>query len=150
MNKLRYIFSESSQTVVTTIFLSLWGLTLTNLYLKIVNIIFSLLGWSPRTILRVNKVNMFKNFRRKLLKDNLKFEGTWWDGVVRVTWKIINWYHWIYNGNIEKAKLKIPITWACTVFPLYSFTVALVKTNIEKCDMQFVTATFASQYLWKK
>ena len=33
------------------------------------------------------------------------------------------------------------------MFPLANFTVALVGTNIEKCDMQFVTATFAPLYL---
>ena len=43
-----------------------------------------------------------------------------------------------------------PIPWEYTMFPLASFTVALVGTNIEKCDMQFVTATFASTYLWNK
>ena len=29
------------------------------------------------------------------------------------------------------------------MFPLASFTVTLVVTNIEQCDMEFVTATFA-------
>ena len=42
---------------------------------------------------------------------------------------------------------KIPITWACTMFPLDIFTVALVRTNIGKRDMKFVTATFAPIYL---
>ena len=37
---------------------------------------------------------------------------------------------------------KTSITWACPVFPLASFTVPLVGTNIEKCDIQFATATF--------
>ena len=37
----------------------------------------------------------------------------------------------------------IPIPWACLVFKLASFAVALVGTNIEKCDMQFVTEIFA-------
>ena len=41
----------------------------------------------------------------------------------------------------------IPIPLACPVFPLANFTVALVGTNIEKCDMQFVTATFTPPYL---
>ena len=42
-------------------------------------------------------------------------------------------------GNKHKI---IPITWECPVFPLSSFTTALVGTNIENCDMQFLTATF--------
>ena len=41
----------------------------------------------------------------------------------------------------------IPIPWACHMFPLSSFTVALVGTNIEKCDMKFVTVTFTPPYL---
>ena len=45
--------------------------------------------------------------------------------------------------HIGKRHKIIPIPWACLVFPLASFTVDLVGTNIEKCDMKFVTATFA-------
>ena len=41
----------------------------------------------------------------------------------------------------------IPIHWACRVFPLANFTVALVGTNIEKCDIQFLAATFDSPSL---
>ena len=33
------------------------------------------------------------------------------------------------------------------MFPLDSFTVALVVTNIEKCDIQFVTEKPAPPYL---
>ena len=73
-------------------------------YLNIVNIVLSLVGWSQRKTLRVNKVTMFKRFRRNLLKSNIKFEGTWCHGVGRVTWKIINWYHWIYNKTVRKMK----------------------------------------------
>ena len=40
-----------------------------------------------------------------------------------------------------------PIPWACPMFPLASFVVALVLKNILLCDMQFVTATFAPPYL---
>ena len=47
-------------------------------------------------------------------------------------------------GNQHKI---IPIPWACPVFKLASFTVALVGTNIEKCDMKFVTETFSPTYL---
>ena len=46
--------------------------------------------------------------------------------------------------NIHKI---ISIPWAFPVFPLDSFTVALVETNIEKCDMKFVTAEFTPPYL---
>ena len=41
----------------------------------------------------------------------------------------------------------IPIHCGCPVFPLASFTVALVGKNIEKCDIQFVAATFAPPFL---
>ena len=36
----------------------------------------------------------------------------------------------------------IPIHWACPMLKLSSFTVELAGINIEKCYMQFVTATF--------
>ena len=96
-------FFESAQTVGTKIFLSLLGLVLINLYLKMVKIFLSLVGWYPRKTLRVNKVTMFKRFRHNLLKSNIKSEVAWWDGVGRVTWTIINWSHWIYNGTVRKA-----------------------------------------------
>ena len=48
-------------------------------------------------------------------------------------------------GNQHKI---IPSSWACTVFPLSSFKVPLAGKNIEKCDMKFVTETFAPPYLW--
>ena len=78
-----------------------------NFYLKIV-FFSSLVGWYPRTTLRVNKITMFKMFRCDLLKTNIKFEVTWWDGIGRVTWKIINWYHWVYNVTVIKIKLNDP------------------------------------------
>ena len=49
--------------------------------------------------------------------------------------------------HLGKRHKMIPITWAYTVFPLDSFTVALVGTDIENCDMKCVTATFSTQYL---
>ena len=41
----------------------------------------------------------------------------------------------------------IPIPWAFPVLPLANFTVVLVGKNVENCDIQFVTATFAPIYL---
>ena len=35
-----------------------------------------------------------------------------------------------------------PIPWVFPVFPLANFTVAVVGTNIKKCDILFVIATF--------
>ena len=52
--------------------------------------------------------------------------------------------------KLLKRYKKIPTNWACTVFPLSSFTVVLIGTNLEKCDMQFATAAFAPQYLRDK
>ena len=49
--------------------------------------------------------------------------------------------------QLGKQHKIIPDPWACPVFPLSSFAVELVGTNIEKCDTQFVTATFAPPYL---
>ena len=43
--------------------------------------------------------------------------------------------------NLVKRHKIIPIPWVCPVFPLANFTVALVGTNIEKCDIQFVIET---------
>ena len=49
--------------------------------------------------------------------------------------------------QLGKQHKIIPINWVCPVFPLTILTVASVVTNIEKCDMQFVTETFAPPYL---
>ena len=48
--------------------------------------------------------------------------------------------------KLVKQHTIIPITWACPMFTLANLTVALVGTNIEKWDMQFVTETFAPPY----
>ena len=48
-------FFYRAQTVGTTIFLFLWGLTLPNLDLKIFQIVLGLVRWFPRTTLRVWK-----------------------------------------------------------------------------------------------
>ena len=77
--------------------------------LKIVEIILGLVGWSQRTTLRVKKVKMFKSFRRKRLKSNIKLEGTWWYGVCckgNLDNNILP--HWIYNGKFRKATLNNP------------------------------------------
>ena len=50
-------------------------------------------------------------------------------------------------GQLEKQHKTIPIPWACHVFPLVNFTLALVGMNIEKCDMQFLTHKLDPTYL---
>ena len=50
-------------------------------------------------------------------------------------------------GQLGKLPKTIPIPWACLVFPFANFILALVGTNIEKCDMQFVSLTFYPTYL---
>ena len=50
-------------------------------------------------------------------------------------------------GKLVRQHKIIPITRECAVFTLTIFTVALVGKNIEKYDMQFVTATFSPPYL---
>ena len=49
-------------------------------------------------------------------------------------------------GQLGNQHKTIPIPWARLVFPLASFTLWLVRTNIEKCDMQFVTETFSPPF----
>ena len=49
--------------------------------------------------------------------------------------------------QLGKRHTTILITWVRPVFSLSSFTVDLVGTNTEKCDMKFVTAAFAPIYL---
>ena len=50
-------------------------------------------------------------------------------------------------GQLLKHHKRIPNAWACTVFLLDNLKVDLVGMNIEKCDMQFLTETFAPPYL---
>ena len=50
-------------------------------------------------------------------------------------------------GWLGKEHKITPVTWEYPVFPLAIFTVTLVRKNIEKCDMKFVTETFAPKYL---
>ena len=71
---------------------------LDNFHLNIVQIVLILIGWSPKMNFRINKVTMIKRFIWNLLKVDIKYEGTWWEGVGTVTCTIINWPHWIYNG----------------------------------------------------
>ena len=49
--------------------------------------------------------------------------------------------------QLGKQHKIIPIPRACPVFPLENFKVALVGTNIENCDMQFLTLTLTPPYL---
>ena len=49
--------------------------------------------------------------------------------------------------SLVKLHKIIPIPWAYPMFPLDNFTVALVGTNKENCDMQSVTATFSPPYI---
>ena len=49
----------------------------------------------------------------------------------------------------QKKHKIIPIHWTCPVFPLANFTLALVVTNIENCDMQFVTPSFLLRHYEK-
>ena len=49
--------------------------------------------------------------------------------------------------KLRKRHKIMPIPWGCPVFTLANFTVFLDGTNIEKCNMQFVTAKFAPLYL---
>ena len=67
------------------------------------SLFFCMVGWSPRTTSKVNKITVFKRFRCKLLKTYIMFECTQWDGIVRVIWTVINWPYKIYNGTVSKS-----------------------------------------------
>ena len=54
----------------------------------------------------------------------------------------LKFYPGCIMGQLVKLYKTIPFTWACPIFALANFTSDLVWTNIEKCYMQFVTATF--------
>ena len=108
MNKLRdSLFWKSTYSWDNKILVSL-SIDIDNFELKIVNIVVSMVWWSPRITLRVNKVTMFKRFRCNLFKTNTKLEGTWWYSVGRVTWKIINCSNWIYNWTVSKETWNNP------------------------------------------
>ena len=50
-------------------------------------------------------------------------------------------------GQLVKQHKIILIVWAYPVFILTNFTLALVGTNLENCDMQFVKEIFSPTYL---
>ena len=56
----------------------------------------------PIKTLMVNKITMLQRFRFNLLKTNIRFEVTQWDGVVSVTWTVINCSHWMYSESDSK------------------------------------------------
>ena len=148
MNKFRYsLFWKSTYSWDNKILVSL-SIDIDNFELMVVKIVVSLVWWSPRTTLRVNKVTMFKRFRCNLFKTNTKLEGTWWYSVGRATWKIINCSNWIYNWTVRKATWNNPNYLGMSHVSISQLLVSLVGTNIEKCDIQFVTSTFAPPYLW--
>ena len=94
---------------------------LDNLDLKIVKIVLILVWWYPRTALRFNKVTISKRFRCNLFKTNIKFEGTWWDSVGKVTWTIINWTNWIYNVTVKKMTKKYPNSFVMSCVSIRQF-----------------------------
>ena len=103
MNKLKESsFWESTYSWYNNILVSM-RIYLYTFKLNIVKILVSLVWWYPKTTLRVNIVTMLKRFICKILKTNIKFEGSWWYSVGRVTWTIINWSNWIYNQTVRKA-----------------------------------------------
>ena len=67
-----------------------------------------MVGWFTRITLRVRNNTMFKRFRCNLFKTNMMYKCTCWYGIVRLTWTIINWYHWIYNGPVSKTTQNNP------------------------------------------
>ena len=108
MNKLREIlFWNCTNSWDSNIAVSV-RIDFDNFYLKIFEIVLSLVGQSTIMTLRFNKLKMFKRFICNLLKANIKFESTCLYGVGRVNWKIINWSHWIYYGPVSKVTWNNP------------------------------------------
>ena len=79
-----------------------------NINLKIVQFFLSPVVWSPRTTLIYHKITIFKRFRCIFLNTNIKFKGTWWNGIVRVKWIVINWSRRMYNGAVGKMTQNNP------------------------------------------
>ena len=129
INKLRVIFFKCTDSWENNILVSA-SIDPDNFEFKIVKFVVSMLWWSPRMTLRVNKTNCFYRFVCNIFKTNIKLLVTWLYSVVRVIWTIINWSHWIYIEQLGKRHKIIPIPWACTVFPLSNFKMALVGKNI--------------------
>ena len=50
-------------------------------------------------------------------------------------------------GKIVKLHKIIPVHWVCTAIQLSKFTVSLVGTKIENCDIKFLIPTFSPPYL---
>ena len=84
MNKLREsLFWKSTDSWDNNIIVSV-RIDPDNFELKTVKIVASLVGWSPRMTLRVNKVTMFKRFRCNLLKTNINLREP--DDIVLEGW----------------------------------------------------------------
>ena len=138
------------QTVGTTILLFLCGFKLTNLYFKMVYIFLILVGESPRKLLRVNKIRIFKRFKCNLFKINTTFDVTWWDGVGRLTCTLINWYQWIYNGTVRKMTQNNPISLGISHVFIRQFHIVLGMGGYRKvwhaiCDTELFSSIFMKQ-----
>ena len=151
MNKLREsLFWKSTDSWYKNILISV-RIYLDNFGVKIVNIVVSLVVWSPRTALRVNKVTMFKRFKFNRFKTNIKLEGTWWDSVGRVTWKIINLSNCIYNGTVRKGTLNNPNSLGMSCVFIIQFYSVLGGDKHRKvwhamCDYNFCSSIFMKQH----
>ena len=108
MNKLRESSSFNSIDSWDNNILVNVSIDLEHFDLKIVKIVVSLVWWSTRMTLRVNKFTMFNRFRCNLFKTNIKLEDTWLYSVGRVTWTIISCSNWIYNRTVRKATYNNP------------------------------------------
>ena len=121
-----------------------------HLDLNISDIVWILVEWYPIMTLRVNTGTILKRFRRNLLKPPKKIEGTWWDGVGRVTWKIVNCSHKIYNGIVRKAKQKNPNSFGMPLVSISQFHSYIGwyrhrKVWHEMCDWKNFSSIFMKQ-----
>ena len=122
-----------------------------NFDLKKVEIILILVGWYLRRTLRVNKATIPNSFRRNLLKCNIKFQETWWDGAGRVHWTIINWYQYIYIGTVIKTTSNDPNYFSMYHVSIRQFHIGLGRDKYRKvlheiCYWKFCSYIFIKQH----
>ena len=151
MNNLREFFSwNCTDSWANNISVSV-RVNFENFGLKIVDIVLSFVGWYPRKTLSVNKTTTFKRPRLNILRANIKFEYTLWGGVLRVTWTIINWSRWIYNGTVSKMTKSNPNYLGISRVSIIQFCIGLgwgggIKVRHEICDCKIHSSIFMKQH----
>ena len=79
-----------------------------------------------------------------------KFEVNQWYGVGRVTWTIINWGHWIYNGTVRKMTQNNPNSLVMSCVSISQFYSGIGWDKLRKlwhaiCDCNILSSLFLKQ-----